>query len=358
MPNWRIERVRPSSVSGNIRPPISGLIIEIGCLYCHRPSGSGLKQIRSAGPASLLGRVSAGEKGAAVGAMFDNVASAIVKATARSAHIRSERHVPEGGNRAPMVDRRPPPARASAHEAMPNQGSYVGSTGRAAASPVGKGNAPNSGAVKPGVAYDPTEPRLAARTEPGRGVPHEATQPGAVALAKAPAHEVQLNQASHSKPAGNAGSNAAGDANNQRKPQPQTNPGGDTGAMDPDRVQRRAKQQERADLQALKAQREADLLRRVADANAHVAQVAPTMPRANESVSADRALDGMSKQGWPTVASMNGRRHSEAWHDAGGQGEPPVAFRYGNLMRVDFQRLSAEQQRRFEAMATATGGNR
>lgn len=44
--SFRIARVRPSSVSGNIRPPMIWLTIEIDCRYCHRPSGSGLIHAR------------------------------------------------------------------------------------------------------------------------------------------------------------------------------------------------------------------------------------------------------------------------------------------------------------------------
>jgi hypothetical protein len=81
------------------------------------------------------------------------------------------------------------------------------------------------------------------------------------------------------------------------------------------------------------------------------------MPPQNQGVTADRALDGMERLQWPTVASMNRGRHQEAWREAnpGNTGAPPIAFRDGNVMRIDFQSLTPEQQQRYASYVTRQG---
>ncbi|HEU0202367.1 MAG TPA: hypothetical protein VFR86_18295 [Burkholderiaceae bacterium] len=122
-----------------------------------------------------------------------------------------------------------------------------------------------------------------------------------------------------------------------------------TGARDPARVQReaaRVKREERL------AKRREDTARRLESINAAKDDIARTMPGPKESITAERALQGMEQHHWPTVASMNGRRHAEAWREAGNAGEPPIAFRDGNVVRIDLQRLTPEQHRRFREHAT------
>ena len=135
-----------------------------------------------------------------------------------------------------------------------------------------------------------------------------------------------------------------------------TNVDMDTGGADPSRVQRRAQLEVRNAQRARSAEREASVARRVRDANANAAQAAKTLPGPNEAVSAERALDGMEKDGWHTVASMNRGRHQQAWREAGHTGEAPAAFGEGDHVRIDYQRLSPEQQRRLQAKATDVPG--
>jgi hypothetical protein len=271
-----------------------------------------LAQIRKAGPVSLVGRIVGGEKGAAIGQMFDSfmpLAQMRQQRVDMQHTVNSSRPDP----RPTAVESRPPPARPPGSETQPNR------TGGPPAPPPnggpngGSGGQPAGNTTIPGPPFGP--PRTPANVAP---------------------------------PAGN-------NAPAQNNPVPrgqQTGQDMNTGANDPDRVARRNQQADRIAAQERSARHDAENARRVAAANQHAAQVANTMPARGSRITPEQALNGLEQQGWPTVASMNSRRHVEAWHDAGNTGNPPVVFRDGNQIRIDFQRLNAQDQQRFQALAT------
>ena len=133
-----------------------------------------------------------------------------------------------------------------------------------------------------------------------------------------------------------------------------------TGANDPDRVQRRLdrvaadqqRAQRKADAERLSKEREAHAARKFAQANQQAVEAIKTMPAAGAKITTEQALKGMETQGWPTVASMNSQRHLQEWRDAGGVGNPPVVFRDGDQIRIDFRRMSPQEQQRFEKHVT------
>jgi hypothetical protein len=69
-------------------------------------------------------------------------------------------------------------------------------------------------------------------------------------------------------------------------------------------------------------------------------------------MTAEQALSGVETKQWPMLASMNSKQHAQAWRDAGHAGDPPVAFRDGNSVRIDYQRLAPSDRQRVEARAT------
>jgi hypothetical protein len=265
-----------------------------------------LNQIRNAGPASLVGRIVAGEKGAAIGALFDGMLPVTAGAKSRT-NARSGVGSQPVDNRTPVqqdVRRAPAPAKPPASEVQPDRPGAP----RGAGGPAG-GAAQNGGAAR------------------------------------------------NDGPAQNGGAQNGGGAQNANGRAAQ---GGetvvDTAPSDPGRAQRRQEQQEARE--AARARRAEKIARRTEDMNRKLEAInnsrdpiAATMPGPKESITAERALQGMEQQRWPTVASMNPRRHAEAWREAGNTGTPPVAFRDGNTIRIDLQRLTAEQQQRFRAQA-------
>lgn len=89
-----------------------------------------LAQIRKAGPASLVGRIIGGEKGAAIGAMFDTF---MPMATMRQQRNDMQNTVNSNrpDTRPTAVDSRPPPTRSPASETQPNRtgGATTGKSG-------------------------------------------------------------------------------------------------------------------------------------------------------------------------------------------------------------------------------------
>ena len=112
--------------------------------------------------------------------------------------------------------------------------------------------------------------------------------------------------------------------------------------------------------QAARAERERKIIERnearartVAGANTAAAEAARTLPGPNQSITPEQALQGIENQGWPSMTSMNTRRHAERWRELNPNhtAEPPIAYRDGNQIRLDYRRLTPEQQRRYEAIA-------
>jgi hypothetical protein len=126
-----------------------------------------------------------------------------------------------------------------------------------------------------------------------------------------------------------------------KKPMSETNPDRNTGGADPDRLLKRHQQ-------AQLAQQEAENARRIAANKANVDQAVKTLPGPNEQITFDRAIQGIESQGWPASASMTTRSHTKNWRahnpTAKPNAEVPVVFRDGNQIRIDFERLTAEQQ--------------
>ena len=72
-------------------------------------------------------------------------------------------------------------------------------------------------------------------------------------------------------------------------------------------------------------------------------------PSQGGSVSIDTVLDSMEKGKLQVVDNAgNGKFHDQVWHDlTGKQGQAPAAYEIGNAVRVDLNRLTPEQYRRY-----------
>lgn len=264
-----------------------------------------LNQIRSAGPASLIGRMVAGEKGAAIGGLFDG----LLMATGRARTAANDSTADVTGGRTPTNPRvhSSAPPKPPAREIQPDRPGAVRNTTQ--------NNVPAGPSATPNKAPNGT-PNAAANgaQNGGAGGAHNSGQNNAA------------NNAQNAQP---------------KRPMGETKVDNDTGGADADRVARR-NQAARAQRSA---QREAETARRVREANQGAEAIRQTMPAPNQPISAEQAIDGMRTRHWPTVASMNPRAHAEAWREAGNTGEPPIAWRDGNVMRIDFRRLTPDQQR-------------
>lgn len=133
-----------------------------------------LKQIRSAGPMSLVGRVFAGEKGAQVGAMFDSMID-VGNARKAQVQVRSGVANPSDVDHRTPIDngiRRSAPPTAPAGEGRPVAPTSAGASG---------GGSNGSGQ---GIAHAPTQPAVAyAATQPaaaggGNGAPPSSSGSG------------------------------------------------------------------------------------------------------------------------------------------------------------------------------------
>ena len=293
-----------------------------------------LAQIRTAGPFSLIGRLFAGEKGAEAGAMFDTLA---VHAQAGSERARSENHVPSGDYRTPVVDRRPPPAKAPAGEGMPGHGSNM-TPANAGANPSNGGarNAVSTGAAKPSVSYESAQPRPAVRTDPAQGPAHASTQPPTAAPA---GNANAANGAGNGNPRGNGGSGANGNSG--------SNGGGARGGgtLGSD-----------ANLARDQARRQAEQIR---EENTRVAGYRPPVPRREpgdgQAIDVNTALDLLARPNRTAAAGSHGvveshstSFHQSVWRDSlGRQDEAPVVFTVGNKIRIDVERLNPAERARY-----------
>ncbi|MGH7804424.1 MAG: hypothetical protein ACREQJ_08750, partial [Candidatus Binatia bacterium] len=257
-----------------------------------------LNQIRGAGPLSLLGRIAAGEKGAVVGGLFDSLLPA-----------------------------------ASAGRARAQQRSYQDSGGH-----VVRRDAP----LKPVNVQKAPAPPPRKEVQPDRPPPPARIDTNLQGATGGKRDKLQVQPGNQPPVVSNKAPEKAPQKPPSSKPDIRSQPtgqGADT-LQDVKKVDRL--RQERA----------------VATGDRDKAIATVTV---NGQISVDRVLDRLeSGRGDGTlevVMSLNRNRHRGAFEDQarrklGSGEEPPPVFRDGNVVRVDPARLSVEQRRRLETIAT------